>query len=93
MTTTQTKPKTAVVPRRQFKHKKPTEPYYDKPVRHVASTIYIPMGRIIPQDWRYVRITILRKTPKTIELRIFKLLGDEDYTQTTPTNKTSKQNT
>ncbi|MBW2559880.1 MAG: hypothetical protein JRE40_03375 [Deltaproteobacteria bacterium] len=57
----------------------------DRPLdRHVVSvggTRSISLGKVIPPDWRYVRIYSRRVSENTIELRIEKLLSVEEYAQ------------
>lgn len=67
--------------------------HYDRKVRKVGHTISISVGKFIPSDWGYVRITPLNRTPTSIEVLFEKLLGRNNNAQTTATRKGHKQNT
>lgn len=76
---------------RQFRGKRDKRKSYDRKVRVQGHTLVISLGKIIPDDWRYVRLTPLRKSDTHIELLIEKLLGAEDNAQVETANKEHQQ--
>jgi hypothetical protein len=56
---------------------KPRKPFYDRKVQAHGYTRLLSLGKVIPQDWRYVRIWIEKSTPTEVHIRIQKLLGVE----------------
>ena len=78
---------------KQFRGTSKPRQSYDRKVRHVGYTSYVALGKVIPNDWQYVRLTPLNRSPNSVELLIEKLFGAKNNAQTTNTNKTDKQNT
>ena len=69
----------SVPAKRQFKGTSVPKTFYDRRVRLVGYTRVVSLGKIIPEDWAYVRMRVLNKTPDTIEVLFTKLLGrDKD---------------
>ena len=63
--------------KRQFTFKKGQPKFYDRKVRKQGDTLVISLGKIVPDDWIYVRLRVFDKTDTTISLLIEKLLGAE----------------
>jgi len=63
--------------KRQFKGTSKARKFYDRKVLHYGHTRTLSLGRIIPKDWRYVRLKVTKKTPTQINLVIRKLVGSE----------------
>jgi len=78
---------------RQFKRTSKKKQHIDRQVRKVGNTTYIALGKIIPKNWIFVRITTLNKTEKELQLQIEKLYGSENNAQNTTADKGSEQNT
>jgi len=76
--------------RRKFSGTSRPRTFYDRKVLAHGYGRQLSLGRIIPKDWRYVRIQIISKTTNEITLKITKLLGAEINAPTKTTNKTSK---
>ena len=45
------------------------------------------MSKFIPEDWQYVRVSVVEKNPNSVTLTITKLLVSESHAQNTKTNK------
>jgi len=76
--------------KRRFKGTSRPRTFYDRKILRHGYGRQISVGRIIPNDWRYVRIEVLDKGENDIVIKIRKLLGAEINASTTPTRKTSK---
>jgi len=63
--------------RKQFKGTSKPRKFYDRKVLKYGHTRTLSLGKIIPKDWRYVRLRVTKKTPTQINLRIEKLVGAE----------------
>ena len=79
--------------KRQFRGTSKPRQSYDRKVRHVGYTSYVALGKVIPNNWEYVRLTPLNRTPNSVEVLIEKLLGRPNNAQTTTADKTSKPHT
>jgi len=53
------------------------KPFYDRKVQAHGYTRLLSLGQVIPKDWRYVRIHVVKQTPTEVHLVIQKLLGVE----------------
>ena len=51
--------------------------FYDRKVQRSGYTRLISVGKIIPKDWRYVRLLPIEKGETYVEVRIIKLLEEE----------------
>ena len=56
-------------------------PFFDRKVQPHGYTRLLSLGKVIPQDWRYVRIYVVKQTPNEVHLIIRKLLGVEANAQ------------
>lgn len=65
---------------RQFRETARKRESYDRKVRSVGYTRVISLGKIIPEDWTYVRMRILNQTPESIEVLFIKLMGRDNDT-------------
>lgn len=79
--------------RRQFRGASKPRSFFDRKVQDTGYTRVLSLGKIIPKDWTYVRVTPLKKDKTTILLRIDKLLGDEKLACYPETCKTGKHDT
>lgn len=79
--------------KRQFKGTSQRRKFFDRKLQDTGYTKVLSMGKIIPQDWKYVRITPLSKNETSIVIRIDKLLGDENLACYPKTCARSGQNT
>jgi len=80
-------------PKRQFKTATKPKTHYDRKIVRTGYTIAVSMGKIIPKNWEYVRITKMTEDEHSITIRIDKLLGENNDAHTTQTNKANQQNT
>jgi xanthine dehydrogenase molybdopterin-binding subunit B len=51
--------------------------FYDRKVQAHGYTRLLSLGKVIPEDWRYVRIFVVKQTPTEVHIIIKKLLGVE----------------
>jgi len=65
---------------RQFRETARKREFYDRKVREVGYTRVISLGKIIPEDWAYVRMRILNQTDESIEVLFTKLMGRDNDT-------------
>lgn len=74
--------------KRQFQTAQPRRTFFDRKVLKLGYGRTVSLGKAIPKDWRYARITILEKDSSHVVLDITKLLGDEPValTQKASTN-------
>jgi len=70
--------------------KRQTPPFFDRKVQAHGFTRLLSLGKVIPPDWRYVRIYVLRRTPDSVELLIKKLLGVESNAHPPQISKRSR---
>lgn len=49
--------------------------HYDRKVRKQGFTVVVSLGKVLPHDWKYTRITPLRVSEKTVIVQFDKLLG------------------
>jgi hypothetical protein len=77
---------------KQFKGTGKPKTFFDRKIRPAGYTRYVALGKVLPEDWEYVRLTVINKTPNTIELLIQKLLGAQNHAQVKTDNTTSQQN-
>jgi len=66
------------------------KPFYDRKVQAHGYTRLLSLGKVIPQDWRYVRIWIDQQTPTEVRITVQKLLGVETNALITADNKRGK---
>jgi hypothetical protein len=50
------------------------------------------MGKIIPKNWAYVRMSIIEQTEKTLTIKLEKLIGVEQLAYGAKNDKTNRQN-
>jgi len=78
---------------RQFAGQYKPRIFFDRKVQNTGYTRTLSMGKIIPKDWKYVRLTVLESQPSYVIVRIDKLLGDINYARISAANKRSEQHT
>lgn len=52
-------------------------PFFDRKVQAYGYTRALSLGKVLPKDWRYVRIYVTKATENEVHLIIRKLLGVE----------------
>ena len=67
--------------------------FYDRKVIRRGWGAQISVGKILPKHWCYVRLRVLKKTKKYVDVRIERLLENHDAAYLTKTNKKGEQNT
>lgn len=77
--------------KRQFQHTAQRKEFHDRKVQHTGHTRTLSVGQIIPEDWLYVRMRVIKKKPGRITVRIQKLLGKEDVARIEKVNYKDKQ--
>jgi len=60
---------------RQFKGGAKPRTFFDRKVRKEGHTRSLSLSKVIPEDWGYVRIRILKQKDDSVEIRITKMLG------------------
>lgn len=60
---------------------------FDRKVVPLGNTRVLSLGKVIPKEWIYVRITPLNRTAKSIELLVELLLTREQNAQTKANDK------
>jgi hypothetical protein len=63
--------------KRQFQTAQPRRTFFDRKVLKLGYGRTVSLGKAIPKDWTYARITILEKDKSHVVLDITKLLGVE----------------
>jgi len=78
--------------RKQFHVTPQKRAFFDRKVLTYGYSRTVSMGKIIPKDWTYVRLSVQSSDHNHIVLLISKLMGREPYAQNTQTNKGDRQN-
>jgi hypothetical protein len=60
--------------KRQFTGGTKPRTFFDRKVRSEGHTRSLSLGKVIPKNWAYVRIKVLRKKSDMVEVRITKML-------------------
>ena len=76
--------------KRQFSGTRGSRKFFDRKVLHYGYSRTLSMGKVIPKEWQYVRMKVVKTSPESITVEITKLLGGESTAQTTPTHKNNK---
>jgi hypothetical protein len=71
---------------RQFQTAATRRSFFDRKVLKYGYSRTIALGKVVPKDWRYVRVVIISKDRSKIVLELTKLLGDEPSAQTQKTD-------
>jgi hypothetical protein len=79
--------------RRQFSGARKPRTFFDRKVTAVGYTRQISLGKVIPKDWRYVRIELLSRNDTDAVIKIHKLLGADINAQTEKADKADQQHT
>lgn len=66
--------------------------FFDRKVQNTGYTRTLSIGKIIPKEWKYVRLTVIEKTNTYVVVKIDKLLGENTYAHITSTGAESKSN-
>lgn len=67
--------------------------FFDRKVLHYGYSRTLAMGKIIPKEWRYVRLSIVGQEKNKLTITIEKLMGDIEYARGAKTDKTSGHDT
>jgi len=78
--------------KRQFHTAPKRRTFFDRKVLKYGASRTVSMSKFIPEDWQYVRISVVEKNPNTVTLTITKLLVSESHAQNPQTHKTNRQN-
>ena len=70
-------------PKKQFTGTSKSRTFFDRKVRHEGYTCSLSLGKIIPKDWSYVRLTKIGDDGHIITLRIEKLYAEEQQKKET----------
>jgi len=68
-------------------------PFFDRKVQAYGYTRALSLGKVLPKDWRYVRIYVTKATENEVHLVIRKLLGVEANACPPKISARSRQNT
>jgi len=78
--------------KRQFHVSTQKRTFFDRKVLNYGYSRTIALGKIIPKEWKYVRIRLIDQTPVTLTINIEKLYGEKNYAHNTKNDKTNRQN-
>ena len=81
-----------VIQHKQFKGVTKRREFYDRKVHRTGSTVLLSLGKVLPHEWSYVRITPLKRTDNSVELLIEKLLELDNHAPNKTINMRHKQN-
>lgn len=73
--------------KRQFRGTSLPKAFFDRKVRIVGYSRVLSISKILPEDWAYVRMRVLNKTPGSVEVLFTKLMGRDDDTYTEETSE------
>lgn len=73
--------------KRQFKGTGERRTFFDRKVRKVGYSRVLSMSKIIPEDWAWIRMSILNKTDDAVEVLFTKLLGIDKIASTEEPSK------
>lgn len=78
--------------KRQFQTSATKRTFFDRKVLKLGYGRTVSLGKAIPKEWKYARITILEKDSSHVVLDITKLLGDEPVALTQKASPYHRQN-
>lgn len=79
-------------PKRQFHTSAQKRTFFDRRVLRYGYSATVSMGKIIPKNWAYVRMSIIEQTEKTLTIKLEKLIGVEQLAYGAKNDKTNRQN-
>lgn len=79
--------------RKQFHVSAQRRSFFDRKVLKYGYSRTIALGKVIPKDWQYVRITILTKDKSHISLDLTKLTAVESLAQSPKTDTRDREDT
>jgi len=78
--------------KRQFHVSAHKRTFFDRRVLRPGYSATVSMGKIIPKDWTYVRISVIDKTEKTLTIKLEKLMGVVQLACGAKNDKTNRHN-
>jgi len=78
--------------RKQFHTSAEKRTFFDRKVLNYGSSRTVAMGKIIPKEWPYVRMTIIEQDKDSRMILIEKLFLGVEHARNPKTNKTGGQN-
>lgn len=78
---------------RQFQTAAQRRTFFDRKVLNYGASRTLAVGKVIPKEWTYVRITPIEQTEDSVTIKIERMWGKKDDTRRTPTRKTNRQDT
>ena len=78
---------------RQFHTRATPRTFFDRKIVQYGYGRTIALGKVLPKDWQYVRVTINNKDDCTITLTLTKLKVSETHAQNSKDDKTGGKNT
>jgi len=79
-------------PKRQFHTSAQKRTFYDRRVLRPGYSATVSMGKIIPKNWAYVRMSIIDQTEKTLTIKLEKLIGVEQLAYGATNDKKNRHN-
>jgi hypothetical protein len=79
-------------PERQFQTAAQRRTFFDRKVLHYGYSRTVALGKIIPKEWKYVRIHLIESTPRTLTINIEKLYGELNHAHNKKNDKTDRHN-
>jgi len=77
---------------KQFKGGAQPRTFFERTIRTAGGSRTIPVTKLLPKDWIYVRLRSTIKSKDYAIIEVQKLLGADELAQTTKSGKTGKQN-
>ena len=77
--------------KRQFHVTAERRTFFDRKVLNYGSSRTVAMGKIIPKEWPYVRMTIIKQEANMLTVTIEKLYLGVEHARGTKTDKAGRQ--
>jgi hypothetical protein len=78
---------------RQFQTAAQRRTFFDRKVLKYGYSRTIALGKVVPEEWQYVRVRVLDKNSSRITIELTKLLGSEPLAQNKKPDSTDRQDT
>ena len=79
--------------KRQFTGTGKRKESYVRQVRYIGHTRYVALGKFIPDGWSHVRLSLKKKKPNSITIKIERLLSEKRHASSIEPNPQNQQDT
>ena len=79
-------------PKRQFHVSAHKRTFFDRRVLRYGYSATVSMGKIIPKNWAYVRMSITDQTPNTLTVKLEKLMDVNQLAHGATNDKKNRHN-